>query len=107
MAVFEDDLSLLVHELNSGTAAAKVVDKRGALDSLLQQAARQNASDVILAAGAAATFRVNGALASGTGRVLTAEDLRGLLLPLLSKDQIKELETNRALDILGLTQGLF
>jgi hypothetical protein len=26
---------------------------------------------------------------------------------LLSKDQIKELETNRALDILGLTQGLF
>jgi len=99
MAVFEDDLSLLVHELNSGTAAAKVVDKRGVLDSLLQQAARQNASDVILAAGAAATFRVNGALSSGTGRVLTAEDLRNLLLPLLSKEQAKELETNRALDI--------
>jgi twitching motility protein PilT len=99
MAVFEDDLSLLVHELNSGTAAAKVVDKRGVLDSLLQQAARQNASDVILAAGAAATFRVNGALASGTGRVLSPEDLRGLLLPLLSKEQTKELETNRALDI--------
>jgi twitching motility protein PilT len=98
MAVFEDDLSVVVHELNTAVAAPKA-DTRGLLDALLKQAASHAASDVILAAGASATFRVNGALASGTGKVLSAEDLRGLLLPLLNKDQAKELETNRALDL--------
>jgi twitching motility protein PilT len=108
MAVFEDDLSMLVHELNSSTTAAAAVRPRNeasALDPLLAHAARQGASDIILAAGAAATFRVNGALASGTGRVLTAEDLRNLLLPLLSKDQLKELEAQRALDICFVRGG--
>ena len=56
MAVFEDDLSLLVHELNSSSVAAKSVvrtEHRGMLDGLLAQASTRGASDVILVAGGA------------------------------------------------------
>ena len=107
MAVFEDDLSLLVHELNSSAGAAKTVaaksvvrtEHRGLLDGLLAQASARGASDVILVAGAPITIRVNGALVAGQGKVLAAEELRGMLLPLLTPEQTKELEAQRALDI--------
>jgi twitching motility protein PilT len=109
MAVFEDDLSLLVHELNSSTVAAKSVvrtEQRGLLDGLLAQAASRGASDVILVAGAPATVRVNGVLAVGSGKVLSAEDLRGMLLPLLSAEQAKELEASRTIDICFMRAGV-
>jgi twitching motility protein PilT len=103
MAVFEDDLSLLVHELNSSAGGAKTVaaktELRGMLDGLLSQAAARGASDVILVAGAPITIRVNGALVAGAGKVLSAEELRGMLLPLLTAEQGKELEASRAVDL--------
>src|SRR3984957_849532 len=97
MSAHESDLSQLVYELNSSTAEIKN-DKRTSLDTLLESAAEQNASDVILVAGSAITLRVNGSIAPATGKVLSSEDLRNLLLPLLTPEQAKELETNRALD---------
>jgi twitching motility protein PilT len=97
MSAYESDLSQLVYELNSSTAEIKN-DKRTSLDTLLESAAAQNASDVILVAGSAVTLRVHGSLAPATGKVLSAEDLRNLLLPLLNAEQAKELENNRALD---------
>jgi twitching motility protein PilT len=97
MSAYESDLSQLVYELNSSTAEIKN-DKRASLDTLLESAAAQNASDVILVAGSAVTLRVHGSLAPATGKVLSAEDLRNLLLPLLNAEQAKELENNRALD---------
>jgi twitching motility protein PilT len=107
MAVFEDDLSLLVHELNSSAGAAKTgaaksvvrTEHRGMLDGLLAQASSRGASDVILVAGAPITIRVNGTLVAGAGKVLSAEELRGMLLPLLTAEQGKELEASRAIDI--------
>jgi twitching motility protein PilT len=97
MPAYENDLSQLVYELNSSTPAAKV-EKSASFDALLMVAAEQKASDVILVAGAPATVRINGALASATGKVLSPEDLRSMLLPLLTAEQVKELEANRALD---------
>jgi len=97
MSEYEDDLSRLVHELNLSTPGT-VADKRGSLDAILATAAEQRASDVILVAGSGVTLRVNGSLAPATGKVLTPEELRGLLLPLLTKEQASELESNRALD---------
>ena len=97
MSAYESDLSQLVYELNSSTAEIKN-EKRTSLDTLLESAAAQNASDVILVAGSALTLRVNGSLAPATGKLLSAEDLRNLLLPLLNAEQTKELENNRALD---------
>jgi twitching motility protein PilT len=97
MSAYESDLSQLVYELNSSTAEIKN-GKRTSLDTLLESAAAQNASDVILVAGSALTLRVNGSLAPATGKLLSSEDLRNLLLPLLNAEQAKELENNRALD---------
>jgi twitching motility protein PilT len=97
MSVYESDLSRLVDELNRSTTGAKV-DERTSLDTLLRLGVEQNASDIILVAGSAITLRVNGSLAPATGKVLSPEDLRNLLLPLLSSDQAEELESCRALD---------
>jgi twitching motility protein PilT len=107
MSEYESDLSQLVYELNRSLPAAKTesshkaeigVDKKSALDGFLAQAAERNASDIILVAGSAITLRVNGSLTPSTGKVLSAEDLRRLLLPLLTSEQTKELESRRVLD---------
>jgi twitching motility protein PilT len=97
MSVYESDLSRLVDELNRSMPGAKA-DRSNSLDSLLSLAAEQSASDVILVAGAAVTLRVNGSLVPATGKLLLPEDLRNLLLPLLTREQAAELESNRALD---------
>jgi twitching motility protein PilT len=103
MPPYENDLSQLVYELNRSTTAtrresttAAVVS--GSLDTLLRQAAEQRASDVILVSGAAMTLRINGQLAPATGKPIAADELRDLLLPLLTPDQTKELQANRSLD---------
>jgi twitching motility protein PilT len=108
MSEFENDLSQLVYELNRSLPIAKAeignkiemgVDKRNALDAFLMQAVERNASDIILVAGSGITLRVNGLLTPATGKVLSAENLRGMLLSLLTNEQAKELENKRALDL--------
>jgi twitching motility protein PilT len=96
MSVYENDLSRLVDELNRSMPGTKT--DRTSLDTLLGMAGEQDASDILLVAGSAITLRVNGALAPATGRVMPAEELRNLLLPLLTKEQASELESRRALD---------
>jgi twitching motility protein PilT len=107
MSEYENDLSQLVYELNRSLPGTKAesshkaeigIDKKSALDGFLAQAAERNASDIILVAGSATTLRVNGSLTPSTGKVLSAEDLRRLLLPLLTSEQTKELENRRVLD---------
>jgi twitching motility protein PilT len=101
MAAYESDLSQMVYELNVSTAEAKTAKQGGvsaSLDALLTAAVAQKASDVVLVAGAAATLRVNGALTAAAGKVLTPEDMRQMLLPMLSDAQAKELERERSLD---------
>jgi twitching motility protein PilT len=107
MSKYESDLSQLVYELNRTVPAAKAgasdevglgIDRKSSLDPLLTQAAERNASDVILVAGSGVTLRVNGVLTPTTGKALNAEDLRKLLLPLLTGEQVKELEEKRVVD---------
>jgi len=97
MPAYENDLSQLVYELNSTVPGAKT-GKTASLDSLLAQAAEQGASDILLVAGSAITLRINGSLAAGAGKIQTPEDIRGMLVPLLTNEQAKELESKRALD---------
>ena len=107
MPGYENDLSQLVYELNRAVAAPKGgpsdeigvgADRKSALDPVLVQAAERNASDVILVAGSGVTLRVNGLLTPATGKVLSADDVRKLLLPLLTSEQVKELEEKRVVD---------
>lgn len=97
MATGEGELARLVDELNRAVPGAKGGD-RTALDQLLSIAAQRRASDILLVAGAAIGLRVHGALASAGGKAMTAEELRALLLPLLSAAQSEELQRNKCLD---------
>jgi twitching motility protein PilT len=100
MSVHEGDLSRLVDELNrSSSSSSAPVGRRSLLDGLLALASQQNASDLLLVAGSPATLRVNGGLRAASAKPLGPQDLRQLLLPLLTTAQTADLETNRALDL--------
>jgi len=93
-----DELSRLVDQLNrSATAVARSGEKRS-IDALLSVAVESHASDVIVVVGSPATLRVNGALASENGPPLTAESIRSMLLPLLSAQQMQELQERKCID---------
>ena len=97
MGEYEGELSRLVDELNRSARREKTDDKT-LLDQLLSAAVQRGASDLLLVAGSPAVLRVNGALTSGVGRVLSDADLRGLLLPILTAEQTRELHTRKSLD---------
>ncbi len=93
----ENELSRLVDQLNRSAIGAKSGDKRS-LDQLLAAALDTHASDIILVAGSPATLRVNGALTADAGPTMSVEDIRTLLLPLLSASQAQELQQNKCVD---------
>ena len=97
MGEYETELSKLVDELNRSATNAKHSEKRS-LDQLLAVALQRSASDIVLIAGSPATLRVNGALTPDAGPPLSAEDIRGILLPMLTPSQWKELQEQKCLD---------
>ncbi len=52
------------------------------------------------------TLRVNGDLAPAPGSVLSSEDTRNLLLPLLSQNQHQELQRNKSVDLCFTREGI-
>jgi twitching motility protein PilT len=133
MSAYETELSRLVDELNRSTPAIKANERaslerpapdglsidrpqtdrssmdRSSIDQLLSFASQRFASDMILVAGSAAAFRINGNLALATGKPLTSEEIRGILLPLLTVEQSEELQRNKSLDFCFMrgTMGRF
>ena len=97
MAAYGSELSRLVDELNRSTAAART-GEGASIDRLLALAVQRGASDVILVAGSGVALRVKGSLTQPGGKPLSSEELRSLLLPLLTARQAEELETNKSLD---------
>jgi twitching motility protein PilT len=97
MAASGNELSRLVDELNrskSATISSSVLS----IDRLLGLAAQRGASDIVLVAGSAVALRVKGSLTPTAGKPLSAEEIRGLLIPLLTARQGEELEANKSLD---------
>jgi twitching motility protein PilT len=97
MSEYGNELTRLVDQLNRSASHAKSSEKRS-LDQLLAVAIRRNASDVILVAGSPVTMRVNGALVPDTSTPLTADELKAVLLPLLTAAQSKELQEQKSVD---------
>ena len=110
MGDYDTELSRIVAELNraapSQKPAATLPAAGGSLDQLLDSAARRNASDILLVAGAPPVLRINGALAPGTGPSLEPEDLRALILPLLAPSQLEELQRRKSVDFGFVREGL-
>ena len=97
MAAYGSELSRLVDELNRSTAATRT-GEGASIDRLLALAVQRGASDVILVAGSGVALRVKGSLTQPGGKPLSAEELRSLLLPLLTARQAEELDTSKSLD---------
>src|SRR5450756_1803717 len=92
MSEYDNELSQIVAELNRAApsqkyAAARTGQSTASLDQLLHAAAARGASDVLLIAGAPAMLRVTGNLTPLSGAVLEADDVRGLVLPLLEPER--------------------
>jgi twitching motility protein PilT len=102
MGEYDTELSRIVEELNRAAPSQKPLvgppSASASLDQLLDFAARRNASDILLVAGASPVLRVNGALAPGSGAPLEPEDIRRWVLPLLAPAQLEELQRRKSVD---------
>jgi twitching motility protein PilT len=96
MAAYGSELSRLVDQLNRSTTTR--TGENASIDRLLAVAVHRGASDVILVAGSAVALRVRGSLTSALGKPLSAEDIRSLLLPLVTARQSEQLEVEKSLD---------
>jgi len=99
---YEDELAQIVAELNRAAPSSQqnqyTAENLASLDQLLAQAVRKTASDLLLIAGAPANLRIDGSL-TPTGPPLDAEEIRKLLLPLLTGAQNQELTRNMSVDL--------
>ena len=102
MPPYEDELAQIVAELNRAAPSSQqnqyTAENLASLDQLLAQAVRKTASDLLLIAGAPANLRIDGSL-TPTGPPLDAEEIRKLLLPLLTGAQNQELTRNMSVDL--------
>jgi twitching motility protein PilT len=98
MAGLGSELSRLVDELNRSTRSGATSSEHTSIDRLLAQAVQRGASDLLLVAGSAIALRVKGSLTAAAGKPLSPDELRALLLPLLTRSQGEELETRKSLD---------
>ncbi|MEO8025006.1 MAG: PilT/PilU family type 4a pilus ATPase, partial [Bryobacteraceae bacterium] len=115
MASYQDELAQIVAELNRaapGSPAATPTDDRSRVprdltstDRILAEAVRRVASDILLIAGAPVTMRVGGAL-SPSGSALKADEVRDLLLPLMSTAQAQQIQRDRSVDFCFTREGI-
>ena len=98
MAGLGSELSRLVDELNRSTRPVATGSEHISIDRLLAQAVQRGASDLLLVAGSAIALRVQGSLTAAAGKPLSPDELRALLLPLLTGSRGEELETRKSLD---------
>jgi len=111
---YPDELAQIVAELNRAAHVDPSSKPRGAvsapanlssLDQLLTHAVRRAASDLLLIAGAPVTLRIAGSL-TAAGPPLGAEEVRNLLLPLLSQTQGHELQRAKSVDLCFSREGI-
>jgi len=113
VSAYDPELSQIVAELNRAATSSRPSTRPAetghitdTLDQLLQHAAQEGASDVLLIADVPVTRRVNGTLTPSPGPDLTADDTRNLLLPLLGTAQYQELQQNRSVDFCFSREGI-
>jgi twitching motility protein PilT len=97
MGEYENELSKLVDQLNRSATNPKSSERR-TLDHFLTSALQRSASDMVFIAGSPVMLRVNGGLTPEAGLPLSGENIRDILLPLLTSSQLKELQEQKCLD---------
>ena len=97
MAEYDGELTRLVEQVNRSAKESKA-DEIKLLDQFLTVAVQRQASDLLLVANSPAILRVNGALTGGIGQSLSPAELRSILLPMLTSDQVAGLQSQKSLD---------
>lgn len=97
MAEYNNELTRLVEQVNRSAREPKANESE-LLDQFLTIAVQRQASDILLVAGSPAILRVNGVLAAEVGQTLSAAELSGFLLPILTAAQVEELHAQKSLD---------
>lgn len=107
MPPYEDELTRIVAELNraSPSGPGTVPENPASLDQLLIPAVRRSASDLLLIAGAPPMLRIAGSL-TPAGPPLDDEEIRKLLLPILSAAQNQELQRAKSVDLCFSRDGI-
>src|SRR5436305_4331465 len=108
---YEDELAQIVAELNraaptSRTHRSDTAQSSATLDQLLAYATRRGASDLLLVVDAPVILRINGALSPVTGPVLSSEQTRAMLTPLLTNLQYEQLQRNKSVDLCFTRDGI-
>ncbi len=113
MPAYENQLTEIVAELNRavpggrpGAVAADAAPDPSSLDTVLSQAVRAGASDLLLIADVPVTLRIGGALVRSPGPALTAESTRNLLVSLMTQAQYQELQRNKSVDLCFSRDGI-
>jgi twitching motility protein PilT len=107
MADYQRELDRIVEELNRSSSrepAEKIETVHelagpSALAPLLSQAVKEGASDILLVAGSPPALRVRGNLRALRQSVLSNEDIRHLLLPLLGSAEYSVLQKDKSVDV--------
>ena len=76
------------------------------LDGLLRYSVGRGASDIILVAGCGLVLRVNGKLTQTKSPEFSDDEIRALLLPLLTAGRRKELDAERSVDFSFVRKGI-
>lgn len=97
MSEYDGELTRLVEQVNRSAKEFNANDAK-ALDKILTVATEHRASDLLLIANSPAVVRVNGVLSEGIGPILSPAELRSILLPILTAEQLAELQSRQALD---------
>jgi twitching motility protein PilT len=97
MAEYDGELTRLVEQINR-SAKGPTADESKLLDQFLTAAVQRRASDLLLVANSPAILRVNGTLTAGIGQNLSPAELRSILLPILTSNQVEELQAQKSLD---------
>ncbi len=123
MAGFDSDLESIVQELNQKVKTTDPADAEfpgpqpvecaedaagpsDSLDDLLRVASRRTASDLILVAGSGLILRINGSLVQSSGASFSEDDIKSLVLPLLTQRRRQELERTRTVDFSFVREGI-
>ena len=110
MSSYDSELAGLVARLNSSARGSRAeqaaTQDLAGLDRLLRDVVRKNGSDLLLVAGAPVAIRIDGKLSRADGPLLSDEDTRNLLAPLLNPKQYQELQADKAIDICFSREGI-
>jgi twitching motility protein PilT len=101
MADYQSELERLVGQLNRGRQSGtdKPAAPSGDITALLRKAVGDRASDLLLVPGSAPALRVHGAVRTLALPVLSDDEVRGMVLPLLTATEYAALQKERALDL--------